>query len=368
MKDLFELDSEITYLNCANMSPLLKSVREAAQTGIENRAHPWKLTGQSWFTDSEILRQYAATIYQTNADNVSLVPSASYGLAIAAKNIKLKSGKEIIVLEKQFPSNVYVWENLAKQFDLKLFAVKKEKEKSYTESILEAITDKTGVVAIPNCHWMDGAWIDLERVSKKAKSVNAFLILDLSQSLGALPINIEKIDPDYAVAVGYKWLMGPYSLGYQYIASRWHEAWEPLEYSWMVRDKSEDFTSLTLYTSVFRAGARKFDMGEFSQFNTMPMSIAALKQVTLWGIDKIQSHTRSLTDIIKKYNVSKGVEAGENAGHMISIPFGDRDADKVKKRLAEKKIIVSYRENLMRISPNVYNSKQDIDRLIGCLD
>jgi selenocysteine lyase/cysteine desulfurase len=368
MKDLFELDPTVTYLNCANMSPLLKSVREAAHAGLETRAHPWKLTGQSWFTDSEILREYAAKIYQTDTNNVSLVPSASYGLAIAAKNIKLKAGKEIIVLEKQFPSNVYVWENLAKQFDLKLITIKKEKRKSFTESVLELITDKTGIVAVPNCHWMDGAWVDLEQVSEKTKSVNAFLILDLSQSLGALPINIKKIDPDYAVSVGYKWLMGPYSLGYQYIAPRWQEAWEPLEYSWMVRNKSEDFTTLTHYTSEFRTGARKFDMGEFSQFNSMPMSIAALKQLTEWGIETIQSHTSSLTDIIKKYNTSRGVEAGENAGHIVGIPFGDRNPDKVKKTLAEKKIMVSYRENLMRISPNVYNSKEDITKLIENLD
>src|SRR4051812_36494106 len=163
MKDLFLLDPEVTYLNCANMSPLLKSVKEAGYEGLETRANPWKLTGKSWFTDSEVLRELAAKIYQTSADNIAFAPSASYGLATVAKNIKLKAGQEIVILEKQFPSNVYVWEKLAHQFDLKLITVKKEKEKSFTESILEKVTEQTGLVAIPNCHWMDGAFVDLEK-------------------------------------------------------------------------------------------------------------------------------------------------------------------------------------------------------------
>jgi selenocysteine lyase/cysteine desulfurase len=367
MKEYFELDPDVTYLNCANMSPMLKSVREAAYLGLETRAHPWKLTGQSWFTDSEILRAHAAKIYGTSVNNVAFAPSASYGLATAAKNINLEAGKEIIILEKQFPSNVYVWEKLAEQQHLKVITIKKEQGKSFTKSILEKISDRTGAIAIPNCHWMDGALVNLDEIRAKAKSVNAFFILDLSQSLGALPINIEKVDPDYAVSVGYKWLMGPYGFSYQYIAPRWQELWEPLEYSWMTRNKSEDFTTLTQYTSEFRTGARKFDMGEFSQFNTMPMSIAALKQINEWGMDKIQTHTSQLTEIIRKFNASNGMETGVNAGHIIAIPFGSRDPDKVKKRLAEKKIVVSYRESVIRISPHLYNTREDIQNLMDTL-
>ncbi len=367
MKDLFLLDPEVTYLNCANMSPLLKSVKQAAYDGIEIRANPWKLTGQSWFNDAEVLRGEAAKVYQTSADNIAMAPSASYGLATVAKNIKLKAGQEIIVLDKQFPSNVYVWEKLAEEFDLKLVTVKRENGKSFTDAVVEAISDRTGIVAVPNCHWMDGSLVDLEKVSKKAKSVSALLILDLSQSLGALPINIEQIDPDYAVAVGYKWLMGPYGFAYQYVAPRWQAVWEPLEYSWMVRNKSEDFSTLTHYTSEFKRGARKFDVGQFTNFNTVPMLIAALKHINQTGIDKIQTHTKSLTDLIKEFNKSEGNDYGETAGHMVAIPFGNRDADKVKKVLSEKKIMVSYRESIIRIAPNVYNSKEDIEKLLNNL-
>jgi len=194
---------------------------------------------------------------------------------------KLKAGKSIIVVEDQFPSNFYVWDNLSKQQDLKLITIKKENDKILTDSILENINSKTGIVAVPNCHWIDGSLIDLEKISEAVKSVGAYLALDLSQSLGVLPININKIDPDFAVAVGYKWMLGPYSLGYMYVSPKRQDKGEPLEYNWSTRKGSDDFSKLTGYVSEYLAGARKFDMGESAQFNILQMSIAALDQITM---------------------------------------------------------------------------------------
>jgi selenocysteine lyase/cysteine desulfurase len=196
------------------------------------------------------------------------------------------------------------------------------------------------------------------------------LVLDLSQSLGALSININKIDPDFAVAVGYKWMLGPYSLGYMYISPRWQDKSEPLEYNWSTRKGSVDFSKLTGYTSEYRTGARKFDMGEFAQFNTMPMSIAALDQILKWRVENIQSSIKMLTDIISE-NLSK-VKAYQkpltpNAGHIIAVPIGNHDKESLKKKFSEKKIIVSLRGSSIRISPHLYNDTSDIDRLLECL-
>lgn len=187
------------------------------------------------FVNAEKLRGLAAKIFQTDGRNIALIPSVSYGLAAAAKNLKPQKGKEIIVLENQFPSNYYVWENLALQLDLKIVIIKKEKSKTLTDSILEKINANTGIVAIPNCHWIDGTYIDLQQISDAIKKVGCYFVLDLSQSLGALPINIDKIQPDFAVSVGYKWLLGPYGLGYMYVSKKWQDKGEPLEYSWLTK-------------------------------------------------------------------------------------------------------------------------------------
>jgi selenocysteine lyase/cysteine desulfurase len=370
-KDLFEFYEDITYLNCGMMSPLLKSVKEAGVRASEKRAKPWKLSEKDWFDDSEILRSKASKIFQTSTDNIAIVPSVSYGLATAAKNLNIKKDKSIIVIENQFPSNYYVWDNLSRKQQLKLITVKKRNDKLLTEDILEKINSDTGIVAVPNCHWTDGSLINLEKISEAVKSVNAFLVLDLSQSLGALPTNIEKINPDFAVAVGYKWLLGPYSLGYMYVSPEWLENAEPLEDNWSGSKGSDDFKSLTLYQQEYRKGARKFDMGEFSQFNTLPMSIAALHQILNWGVENIQSYTKKLTGIISEYLANDKAyqkPLTPKAGHLLGVEIGNRNLESLKKKLSDNKIIVSLRGNSIRISPHLYSNEKDIERLLVCLE
>lgn len=370
-KELFEINEEITYLNCSSMSPLLKSVKEAGITALERRAHPWRLIDKDWFEDAEALRNRAAKILQTSEDNIAFIPSASYGLATAAKNLKVENGKSIIIIEDQFPSNYYVWDELSQKSGLKIITIKKENDKLLTDSILEKINSETGIVAIPNCHWQDGSLINLEKISKAVKDVNAHLVLDLSQSLGALPINLAEIDPDFAVSVGYKWMLGPYSLGYMYVSPRWQSAGVPLEQNWSVRKGSDNFAKLTGYTTEYRIGARKFDMGEFSNFNTIRMALAALEQILKFGIENIQSHSKVLTNLISEYLIKDKTyqkPLTPNAGHIISVPIGNRNIESLKKKLSENKIFVSFRGTNIRISPHLYNNASDIDKLINCLD
>ena len=369
-KEMFLMEEGITYLNCANMSPMLTSVSEAGLQALQTRATPWKIASSDWFTNAEILRELAASIFQTNANNIALVPSVSYGMAAAAKNLSMKPGKEILVLEQQFPSNYYVWENLAHRQQLSLLTVTQSKNMSLTESIIARINSNTGLVTIPNCHWIDGAWIDLQAVSDAAKSVGAYLVLDLSQSLGALPIDIDRIQPDFAVSVGYKWMLGPYGLGYMYVSPKWQEVGEPLEYSWLTKKGSEDFAALTNYTDGYRNGARKFDMGEFPQFNIIPMAIAALQQLLRWDIGAIQQEIKKLTDRINAYKQQKGNHEGAatGVGHITSIPLDTMALPDLKSRLLHNKVIISFRGTSIRVSPHVYNDLDDIDRLLSCLE
>lgn len=369
-KQLFLLEEGITYLNCANMSPMLHTVREAGLQALQTRATPWKIASTDWFANAEILRDLAGAVFQTNGNNIALVPSVRYGMAAAAKNLSLKPGKEILVLEQQFPSNYYVWEDLARRQQLQLITVPRSNNQSLTESIIAKINANTGLVTIPNCHWIDGAWINLEAVSDAVKKVGAYLVLDLSQSLGVLPIDIDRIQPDFAVAVGYKWMLGPYGLGYMYVSPKWQEAGEPLEYSWLIKKGSEDFAALINYTDGYRSGARKFDMGEFPQFNLLPMAIAALQQLLRWEIGTIQQALTKLTSRVMDYKNQQGIDgnATEGVGHMTSIPLNTIATADFKNRLAQNKVIVSFRGTSIRVSPHLYNDIDDIDRLLACLE
>jgi len=156
---------------------------------------------------------------------------------------------------------------------------------------------KTAIIAIPQTHWSSGVTIDLGAIRKALDEVGGALALDLTQSLGAQPFDAMDIRPDFAVSATYKWMMGPYSMGFLYVDPKWHGA-QPLEHNWMNRAGSEDFTALTNYRDTFQSAARRFDMGEKSNPGQLLGASAAMRQILEWGIENIAQTLRAKTDHI----------------------------------------------------------------------
>ena len=321
-RDLFDIPPGITYLNCANMGPQLRAGTQAGLDAVRANSSPWQRTQANWFTEAHRLRALAARVMNTSGESVALVPAASYGIAVAASNIPVKSGQSIVLLDQQFPSNVYAWRALASRAGAQIRTVKRAAQDSWTEGVLAAIDRDTAVVAVPNCHWTDGSLVDLPRVSERARAVGAAFVIDASQSLGVYPLDVEALQPDFLVAVGYKWLLGPYGLGYLYASPRWQSEGVPLEHSWLTRAGSEDFARLVDYTDTYQSGARRFDMGEYSQFTLVPMAAAALAQILDWGVERIQRSIAPLTRMIQDGAKKVGGDAlpeTRRVGHLIGL-------------------------------------------------
>jgi selenocysteine lyase/cysteine desulfurase len=368
--DLFEIPDDITYLNCASMAPQLRCVTEAGLRAVRTKASPWTLSGPEWFSFSEELRALAARVMGTDSDAVALVPAASYGIATAAANLPVSSGQTIVILHQQFPSNVYAWYELAKKNGGRVVVAQRESGMDWTDAVIAAIDGNTAIVALPQCHWTDGSKVDLERVGERVRAVGAGLVIDASQSLGASPLNLAQIQPDFLTAVGYKWLLGPYGLGYLYVAPKWRESGVPLEQSWIAREGSDDFSRLVDHTDAYRPGARRFDMGESPQFVLAPMAIAALQQVLAWGVERIQQTLSLLTGKIAQlaaeidYSV---LPPEQRSAYMIGIRPARGIPAELPQLLHEAKVFVSVRGDSIRIAPYLYNDAGDIERLFEVL-
>ena len=241
---LFEIPDDVTYLNCASMSPQLRTVTAAGIDAVRSKASPWTLRAIDWFVHAEPLRALFGRLLGAEAECVALVPSVSYGLAVAAANVPVRAGQSIVVLDREFPSGTYTWRELARRTGARVVTVVREPGSSWTDAVLAALDDQVAIVAVPACHWTDGSLVDLERLAPEVRAVGAALVIDASQAAGAHPIDVERIQPDFLCAVGYKWLLGPYSLGYLYVDPKWHERGVPIEQTWMSRAGAEDFTRL----------------------------------------------------------------------------------------------------------------------------
>jgi selenocysteine lyase/cysteine desulfurase len=351
------------------MSPMLRAAIDAGIGGMRSKGQPWTITPADFFSDVEIVRGLAATILGCDANDISLVPATSYGIATAIRNLRFATGQEILVLEEQFPSNVYGWIELARRSGVKLKTVARPADGDWTQTILNAINSKTALAALPHCHWIDGGLIDLELISTSLRKYDAALVVDATQSLGAMPLDINRIQPDFLVASCYKWLLGPYSTGILYVAPK-HQDGYPIEPGWANRAESENFTALVTYKDAYQPGARRFDMGERSNFALLPPMIVGFQQIIDWGIEAIQETIAGMTDIIANRAVENGLKVGnrsDRAGHFLGVRFPGGVPSDLTAQLAKQNVFVSVRGDSVRITPHLYNNSDDVDKLFESL-
>lgn len=375
-KHHFQLEESVTYLNCAYMSPLMKGVEKAGYEGLIRKRNPFDVSPIDFFTNVEILqRSFAKLINAQDSKNIVVLPSTSYGLATVANNLTLEKGEKIIIVDEQFPSNYYTWEKVAQRNQGEIVTVLPPKTmenrgKIWNERILEAIDAKTKVVAIGNVHWADGTKFDLMAIRQRTREVGALLIVDGTQSVGAMPFDVQEVQPDALICAGYKWLMGPYSMALGYFSETFENG-NPIEESWMNRFESEQFANLVNYQSKYQPKAQRFQVGQASNFINIPMMVEAVNKLNEWGVENIQNYCYDITKYATEELQNKGflIEDSAYRGHHL---FGIRlpktmDIEVVKSKLAAAKIMVSVRGNAIRVAPNVYNDEADLKKLVEVL-
>ncbi|MDT0630437.1 aminotransferase class V-fold PLP-dependent enzyme [Rubrivirga sp. S365] len=378
-KDLFALPPDLHYLNAAYLSPQLRAVEAAGVSAIRVLRDPTQVGAADFFDDSDHVRALFADLVGSpgSADRVALVPAASYGVETVAQNVTLGPGRSVVVLGGQFPSHVYPWRRLAAETGGEVRTVEapaplgaEGRGAGWSERLLDAIDADTAVIAVPHVHWADGTRFDLEAVGARAREVGAALVVDGTQSVGALPFDLDAIRPDALVCAGYKWLLGPAGTGTLYLGERFADG-RPLEETWLGRAGSDDFSGLTDYADDYGPGAVRFDMGGRANGILLPMLIAGLQQLRAWGVGEVQATCAARADVIVDGARALGYAAEDaawRAGHLFGLaPPPGIEADAVRRALAERNVAVSTRGGVVRVSPHVYNDGADVDALLGGL-
>jgi selenocysteine lyase/cysteine desulfurase len=369
-RELFEIPEDIVYLNCAYMSPQLRRAREVGERAVSRKSRPWELTPDDFFEEAEEVRALFAKLVGGDTGGVAIIPSVSYGISVAAANVSVREGQKVLVLEDQFPSNVYAWRVLAEQSGARLVTVPRPEDFDWTSALREEIDADTAIVAVPNCHWTDGSLVDVARVGESVREAGAALVVDAIQSLGAHPFDVSEVQPDFLVASSYKWLLGPYGIGFMYVGEKYREG-SPIEHNWINRRGSQDFSGLVAYEDAFQPGARRYDVGERSNFALLPMAAVALQQLIDWEVDNVSETIGTLTDLIEVKAEERGIAAipqGRRARHMIGLKLGTEAPDNLARRLTDHNVFVSVRGESVRVAPNLYNTEEDVDRFFDVLE
>jgi len=375
-KHLFQLPEEIHYLNCAYMSPLLKSVEVQGIEGMQRKRNPISIKPVDFFTGVVGVREKFAQMVHGDPAQVAVMPAVSYGMNSVIRNIDYRKGQHALTISEEFPSCYYTAQRWCSDHGAELRVIARNddiprKGKEWNTRILEAINKNTAFVVMASVHWMNGTSFDLEKIGARCREVCAKLIVDGSQSVGALPIDVEACKIDALICAAYKWLMGPYSTALSYIHEDFNNG-VPLEESWMTRPNSERFDRLTHYEEGYKPGAVRFDVGQSSNFIFMPMLDEALGQLLEWGVENIQEYCRVLGAPLIDHFLEKGApvdDESHRAHHLmgLQLPTGT-NGEALVSELQSRNVYVSLRGNNIRISVNVFNNEADVRELINALN
>ena len=372
-RHLFDIPEDIAYLNCAYMSPLMTQVRDAVVEGLDRKRHPWEISARDFYTGSDRLRSAFAELIHAKTDDIAVIAAASYGVSTAAANLPLSRGQAVLMVEDQFPSNVYPWRELAREREASIVTVPRPADFDWTRAVLQAIDEKKNriaIVALPQCHWTDGGLFDLVAIGEACRERGIFFSLDVTQSAGAFPLDVRRIQPDFLTSATYKWLMGTYSLGLLYVSERWQREGRPIEHNWIHRKDSENFARLVDYQDDFDAGARRFDVGERSNFALVPGAEAGIRQILEWGVENVSETVGAMTDDIAEHARALGlgsVPRDKRAPHYIGLKLPGELPPNLLEALTRRKVYVSIRGTSVRVTPHVYNVPRDVETLFDAL-
>ncbi len=374
LRDEFRLEPDVHFLNCAYLGPISRRVEEAGIRGLRRKRSPTDFPSSAFYDDCQRLRERFAALVGGAPARVAILPSVSYGIATAARNLPLGRGRNVVALGEQFPSNVYVWRRLAAEQRAEVRVVGRPGPPpcgaAWSARILEAIDADTAVVTMAPTHWTDGTRFDLAAIEARAREVGAAFVLDGSQSVGAVPLDIAELRPDALVCAGYKWLLGPYGMTLAHYGERL-DGGVPLEETWIAREGSEDFRGLVLYEDRYQTGAVRYDVGERADFIEVPMMIAALEQLLEWRPERIRDYCASLLEGLAAEARARGWPVEDDAwrgGNILGIGLPpELDPADLQGRLERARVYASLRGSSLRVSPNVYNDAADIEALARVL-
>jgi selenocysteine lyase/cysteine desulfurase len=370
-RSLFDIPRGEAYFNTAYYGPQLNATRERLVQAAGIKSRPWERTPPDFFSDAERIRELAARLFGADVDAWAIGPSASYGLSTAARILEptLAAGDRIVVLDEQFPSNVLPWRRVARETGATIVTVRPPVDGDWTRAALDAIAPGVRVVALPHCRWTDGARLDLAPIGDACRTAGAALVLDVTQSLGAMALDLDAVQPDFMVAAGYKWLLCPYGFALLYVAPRWRDA-RPLEESWMGRVNAEDFAGLVNYSDEYRPGARRFDVGQDASA-ILPGVVAALEQLERWTVEAIERALADLNGRLQTRLQALGFvlpPERQRSPHLFGAQLPARVSGNLVASLRARRVYVSQRGSSLRFAPHLHVTEADVQQLFGALD
>jgi selenocysteine lyase/cysteine desulfurase len=362
--------SPTIYLDCAYQGPFPRATVARLQQAIELKCHPERLEAPEYFRLPERVRGRLATLIGADPSEIALTNSATQGIGIVAAGLGLAAGDEVVIASHNFPANLFTWLHL-RRLGVRVQVVKPAGDYVQVEEVVGALTPRTRVLALDWVSYTGGARIDLAVFGNLVHRQGGIFVVDGTQGVGALEMNIRELPVDILAVATYKWLLGPYGTGFVYLRSEVQDRLELPVVNWMTVEGSEDFDALPTDEFTLPRAARIFDVPETSNFLNLYGQEASLEFVGRVGVRTVTEHCWRLLDRLAEELQRGGYRLSEAAKpeHRSTILGFQADSPEATAKLHQKlranHVAVSLRHGMIRVSPYLYNTEADIEMLLS---
>ena len=314
------------------------------------------------------LRSLGAKLFACPQSHIAIVAGASDILAQLPAMIRPTAGSTIVAVGSDFPAITRPWVRQQNLHNCQIHFVEDSQSKDLTDALIEAIDDHTSVVAISSVQFSTGTTVDMNRISKTVAAVDARLIVDVTQELGARSIDVSDWHADAVVCSGYKWLGGHGGVALAAMSPRLLENVPPMT-GWMGAPEPFNFDAKSL---LLANDARRYTQSTMSYVSVACLT-TAIEQLLDCGIQNIENHAHKLANLLTEKAAELGwipyrsPDDSAACSHIVSFSHPEKSVEETMRALAIRKIICSSRDGRIRVSIAPYNDENDIDRLIQAL-
>ena len=365
----FPID-DVTYLNFAAHAAIPRVALNAVQLSVAAKMRPHIVDDRSFFSVAASLRQTLATLIGASPDEVALTSGAGAGLAAIAYALKWSAGDEVIIARGEFPVQYATWKPMEAREGIKVRIAVPQGQFIQSDDLVAAMTPSTRVVSVSHVRFDDGSMLDVSSLAAACKRNGTLLVLDVSQSCGAIPMNVRSLGADFIVCAGYKYLLSPWGTGFLWTRKENLDSLRPGPYNWLSQGV-ESFARLNYVDPEPAPTLSRWDSAEAASIYNFNLTVmeASARFVLDASPALIRDHNQALIDYFferlpEGYRLASPRQASQR-GVFGCIEVGSRgDTEFLYQTLRDERFVVALREGKIRVAPHLLNSTQDIDRLL----
>lgn len=371
-QEWFEIE-DATYLNLAGQSPMPKVSHRAVQTALDWKKNPHHMPDSAYFEVPNRIRASIAKLIGAKPEEIALTTGASTGMFTVAYGLSWKPGDQVITAKGEFPLQYATWRPMEEREGIVLKVISPRGPFLSADDLIASMTSKTRLISISMVRFDNGSLLDAKRVAAACHAQGALLLLDVSQCCGGMALNVTELGADFMVCAGYKWLLSPYGTGFFWAKSEHIATMRSGPYYWAAAEGAHKFHALASDNPKPVPGARRWDMAETSNYFNFVAMDASVEFVLQAGPETVYAHNSKLIDFMyqrlpkDRCVATSPIDSAERGPYGCFAARAPEKTAALYEKLRKENIITSLREGNIRVSPHLYNTERDIDRLISVI-